>query len=178
MELDESARRWLEISAAAVFVAILVLVSLIVVSYSGNHGTTITNSYNTYNYNINVNSADYALSYPSLGYAVNPNSHPPVYTETNRYLQYSSWSAYEMTYSVLGTPIADYNVYVKNEENLGGYFKVTYYFDDYDGTQESASETYYIGPHQQQKMVYKDVSPSEYKHGGWHYSVVSMTKEP
>lgn len=173
-------RKVVEVAAAVIFLLLLILAVVIIIGLSGNSSkttTTITGSYNTYNININnINTASQYSRYPSS------YSNYPMYLQTektattSRYLDYNSWSNYERYDGIFGNPIDNYEVYVTNEGYTGGYFKVVYYFEDYYGNTDSYPMTYYIGPQEQQKFVYKDVSPSQYKYNRWWYSVDSMTK--
>lgn len=167
---------------AVLFLAIIILGTIIIINSSGSSKTetTITNSFNTYNINVNnINSAplqgyNYADSIP-IRYA---NNRDITTKTTQRNLYYNSWSNEKIISGIFDNQIKEYSVYVKNQDYVGGYFKVVYYFEDYYGNVDSYPVTYYIGPQKQKEFVYKDVSPSEHKHRNWWYEIDSLTKAP
>ncbi len=171
-------------------------------------GTTITNSYNTNSFNAYpsqtaslvyttqykapsyasrkpakpyvVDRRDYAgVYYPkdSLAYAV------PRYTDTkyysgDKYLRYDDYGKFKAYPGILGNRVDSYEVYVRNREYAGGYFKTVFYFEDYYGNIDSESTTHYIPAREEKRFVIKDVSPPMYKYRTWWYDVVPLTKTP
>lgn len=175
-------RRLIEIIAAVVFVALLVVACIWVVSASGNSSKIeVQNSYNTYNY-YSQNPA-WISTKP---YIIDKGDYLKVYTISkdheysdsyDRYLDYNDWSSQKMVTGVFGQDIPNYKVEVRNNEDVGGYFKVTFYFEDKYGQTESKAMTYYIPAREEHGFVFKDVS-NHYKYYDWHYKIESMTKAP
>ena len=173
----EDSRTWVEIVAAVVFIALLILAVILITGGNSQKittSTTITDSYNTYNYNIEVNGAPGYYQYPTT-YSINTQR---TSQSSSRYLYYTSNSDYRISTGILGNQIDNYEVYVRNQDYAGGYFKVVYYFEDYYGNTDSKAMTYYIDPQTEKRFVYKDVSHSEYKYERWWYTVESITKAP
>ena len=97
-------------------------------------------------------------------------------TVSERNLYFNDYSQLREVEGVLGNRVNNYEVYVANEDYNGGYFKVTFYFEDYNGNVDDESVTQYIDPQGEKRFFYKDVSPSDYKVENWWYSVEPMTQ--
>lgn len=186
--MEQRERFMLEIIAAIVFIAVLILISLIVMNSDSETKTTITNSYNTYNINTYPSNAvttlstdlkpyivDSGYSYNKAYYVTDGKSYVNYY---NSYLRYSDNARLVITKSILGTDINNYEVHVLNREYMGGYFKVVYYFTDYYGRTKSYPVTKYIPAREEKKFVFKDISPSDYKYKKWYYEIFSLDKTP
>lgn len=98
------------------------------------------------------------------------------YENRERYLEYNSFSQLEKDEGVFGNDINNYEVYVRNEDFVGGYFEVTFYFEDYSGKTSKNSEVYYVPAREETKFFYRDVAPTRYKYSSWSYDVKSLTE--
>jgi len=88
-------------------------------------------------------------------------------------LEYSSYSRHFREKDELGSYVEEFNVYVKNEDNVGGYFQVEFYFENCYGDDFVESLTKYITPGETEKFRYVDIW---YKQRGicdWDYEVFS-----
>ena len=95
-----------------------------------------------------------------------------------RYLGYDDFGNFRAYPGIVGNRVDSYEVYVRNREYVGGYFKTIFYFEDYYGNVDSESMTYYIPAGEEKRFSLKDVSPPRYKYGAWWYKVESLTKIP
>lgn len=96
----------------------------------------------------------------------------------DKYLTYDDSGNFRMYSGIVGNRVDNYEVYVRNREYVGGYFKTIFYFEDYYGNVDSESMTHYIPAGEENRFVLKDVSPSRYKYKTWWYDVVPLTKTP
>ncbi len=94
------------------------------------------------------------------------------------YLRYDDLGRRRRVQGLFGNEIDRYEVYVRNRDYRGGYFKVNFYFDDYYGRRSSDSITRYIGSQKESRFVFRDMSREKYKYGDWSYEVISQTKAP
>lgn len=183
--MEESERRRIEILVGAIFIVVLlIVVSLVLILASPSQKTEITNSYNTYNLETRSSPSHVDSVKPYIldrGYDVYYVRGDRRYVNDyydKRYLNYDSYSNFEVSEGLFGNDIDKYNVYVFNREYAGGYFKTTFYFEDYYGNVETEVITHYIGPREEQRFIIKDVSPSRYEYRSWWYEVKSMTQAP
>lgn len=179
MEANE--RRVIEILSGAVFIVFLFLLVLFVIG-SDVKGTTITNSFNTYN--IYLTKSQPVSVKP---YVIDRGNYAQVYyvptdfryaEPSDEYLRYYKWSQLKISKGIFGNDIYRYEVYVKNREYVGGYFSVKFYFEDYYGRTMSESITEYIPAREEKLFLLKDISPSKYEYRAWWYEVESLTKAP
>ena len=253
-DMENRERFVIEALVGLLFVLLLVLMVLLVVGVSGKqnsvdvpkvYGTTITNSYNTYNYNTNDNlkedrgvdrrsetrfvddyREDYyrddldndgrARVYYYQDYRRDyhrdslRNYHRDFYMDYHQdrkgdyydrdyndyylyedyydedygefydmaYLDYSSDSKFERYEGIFGNDVDNYEVYVENEEYTGGYFDVTFYFEDYYGRITERTVRNYIQARESKVFFYRDVSPEKYKYSDWWYEINSLTEVP
>ena len=96
----------------------------------------------------------------------------------DRYLRYDDAGNFKTYKGIVGNNVNNYEVYVRNRDYVGGYFKTIFYFEDYYGNVNSKSMTHYIPAQEEKKFVLKDVSPSRYDYRRWWYDVVPPTKIP
>ncbi|MDP3992222.1 MAG: hypothetical protein U1B79_01780 [Candidatus Pacearchaeota archaeon] len=186
-------QRILEIGAAALFVILLVMASVVIVSAYRNPKTetTITNSYNTYNtYPARtelvsskpyiIDTSDYrdrrVYYFDDLRYDKDKDSR---YDSSNRrYLMHDDVGNFRTYKGVVGNRVNSYEVYVRNREYVGGDFKTVFYFEDYYGNVDSESMTHYIPAREEKRFVLKHISPSRYDYRSWWYQVEPLTKAP
>lgn len=206
--MEKQERFVIEVLLGVILVVFLIILIFLFTGVSGKTqtSTVISNSYNTNTYNSPAPSySSYNPSYSSYRLLTtrpsyrNPYSKPyivsnPDYPYTNkvyyvkddirytksddRYLRYYDRSQHKTVKSILGTDIDKYEVYVKNRDYIGGYFKVRFYFEDYYGRTSSYSITNYIKPQEEKRFLFKDVSTYDYKYSGWRYEVIPRTKAP
>lgn len=181
-------RRLVEILIGVVFVILLVLIVFLVISYSGN-GSKIVNSFNTYTIYNNVPAQTdysskpyiidmrdyYRRDYAQVYYIPNDLRYAEPYKKP---LAYYDDAQLKTVTGALGNDIDRYEVYVKNREYVGGYFKVVFYFEDYYGKTSSQSITEYIPAREEKLFLLKDISPDRYKYRNWWYEVESLSKVP
>jgi hypothetical protein len=88
-------------------------------------------------------------------------------------LEYSSYTKHFREKNEFGSYVEEFNVYVKNEDSVGGYFQVEFYFENCYGDDFVESLTKYISPGKTEKFRYVDIW---YKQRGicdWDYEVSS-----
>lgn len=181
--MEQKERMLLEIVVAAVFVIFLVALSIIVVNAFEGSSVEVKNSYNTYNINVNqqtdrnlANVKPYIVDAGTFEKVYYLSSDGKYLRDSDRNLMYSDFAETNSYRGIFDNRVDDYRVYVRNRDDVGGYFKVTYYFDDYYGETQSGINTKYIPAGKEATFSVKDVSPRDFKYGSWHYKVESMTK--
>ncbi len=97
------------------------------------------------------------------------------YEET---LSFNSDSRFFIRKGIFQNDVENYEVYVYNEEEVGGYFEVTYIFEDAYGREKRYSENKYIRPGKDIKFFYRDVTPSYSEYQNVRYEVKSLSKVP
>ncbi len=182
----------LEIILAVVFIVFLIMISIVVINAAegSETETTITNSFNTYNYNTYpartqtqyttlsakpyIVDNDYERNYYLIDDTdyFNDGRH---YDSDNRYLSYDSSSRLRVSEGLFGNDINNYEVYVRNKDYTGGYFTVNFYFEDYYGNVDFEVMKHYIDPREENRFVFKDISPNRYDYRRWWYDVESLT---
>jgi|SRR3990172_1126519 len=189
--LMESRERFvIEIVLAGIFIAFLVSLSIIIVNASqgSETETTITNSFNTYNYNVPAQTRYTTLM--AKPYIVGDGNYVRIYdagrivytrddfkyADDERHLLYDSWSQLRIAEGLFGNDINNYEVYVQNREYAGGYFRVVFNFEDHYGNVDSNTETHYVGPREESRFVFKDISPDRYDYRRWWYEIKSLDK--
>ncbi len=192
METNE--RRKIEILAGVAFIALLILAVFIVIGLS-QPKVRITDSYNTYNIYQTEPQTQYVSAKPYIyadtvyakPYIVDRGDYARIYyvprdfryaESDDRYSRYYDVSRFRASEGVLGNDIHRYEVYVKNREYTGGYFKVRFYFEDYYGREKSESVTYYVPAREEKLFLFKDISPDRYEYRSWWYEVKPLTKVP
>jgi len=182
--METSERRIIEILIGAAFIVFLLLVVFLVVNASESKGTTITNSFNTYNIYPTTPQTQYVSAKP---YIVDRGDYAQIYyvpgdfryaKSYDKYLRYYELPRLRTSKGMFGNDIYIYEVDVKNREYAGGYFSVRFYFEDYYGRIRSESITHYIPAREEKLFLFKDISPDEYKYRAWWYEVKSLTKAP
>jgi|SaaInlStandDraft_4_1057021.scaffolds.fasta_scaffold69484_3 hypothetical protein len=168
MEIDQ--KKLVELFAALSFIILLLLVVLIVTKPAGSEITTtqvvITNSFNNYVDDFNRdNNYDHHNNQYDNRYDRNID-----YRE--RSLRFDDRGTYRVRENMFGQSFNEYVVYVENEDYVGGYFSVEFYFYDYYGHEERESITKYIGPRHEVAFVYRDVDYSSNVYD-WNYKVIS-----
>ena len=187
-------QRVLEVSAGILLVLVLILASVVIITASSGNETEITNSFNTYNYDINphqnqyptrtqfVSGKPYIIDTSYYHDEIDYYNHKTYYFDENRRhehernLRYDSFGNRETYTGIIGNKVNSYEVQVYNEEYVGGYFKTTFYFEDYYGKVNSQSVTRYIPAREKEGFTIKDISPSKYKNKRWWYKVDSLSK--
>src|SRR3989344_213016 len=169
----------IEVLLGLILVVFLVLLVFLVIGISNyktiqtQTPTAITNLYNT-----NYNTYQQPKTYPTTQQGqVVQYTNSKTY-DKNRYMHYNDNARLRKAEGIFGNEINNYEVYVRNEEFKGGYFEVTFYFEDYYGEISRSSETHYIPAREEKKIFYRDVSQQRYKYGDWWYEVKSLSKVP
>ena len=203
--VTEKERMLLEIVLAVIFIAFLVVLSIVVINASegpkSETETTITNSFNTYNYNAyplttrtqrtalttkphiidDFNDGfygDYKRSY-ARGYArvyYSEDFYDNIYDSGKRHLFYDADSRQEISRGLFGNDINRYEVYVRNRDYTGGYFKVVFRFEDNYGNEDSYAIMHYVPAREEKLFLLKDISPSRYEYSSGWYEVDSLSK--
>ena len=174
----EERERIIELLLGLIFISILLLAVLFVLTSQpvGASTTTISNSYNTNSYNTNTYSPDKVSDTNTL-YVVNRNN-VPVYKDfyyvensykKDQYLKYYSYGKHTKEKDFIGGYVDKFNVYVRNVDKKSGYFKVKFYFEDYDGKKTTEIVTKYIRAGE--KETFTDVQFEKYKYHDWRYEV-------
>lgn len=179
MEKDE---RVLELFLGLIFVALLVIISILVISVADGKQTavqtsnTIQNSYNVNSYNQVVQKTD---NIPVTGNVINAKTIVYVrddYTnyvdhKTDRYLRYTSYGEHIQEKTFFNNYRDEFNVYVVNNDYSGGYFKVKFAFCDYYDNCFSETIEKYIPAKEESKFTFMDVQNERYKYHNWEYKV-------
>jgi len=177
--LKMETQKKIEIAVGVVFVVLLAFACVWAVNSSGNSPKiSVTNSYNTYNYYIQqpivkpyiVDHGDYSRVYyvdRDLRYS----------SSDENYLDYSDSGRVRFYTGVFGNEIPSYEVVVRNNEYINGNFKVTFYFRDRYGREDSKSLVYPVSARDEHKFVFRDVTDN-YQHSSWYYKVESLTRTP
>ena len=202
--MEKRDRFVLEVLLGAIFVVLLILLAFLVttVSAGSDSKTTITNSYNTNTYATQpatttsalrtysnskpyiIDRSDYRNEYRYGDYDYynvyyfDDDYYDGLYGSDRRYLRYDDDGRLRRTKGIFGNNINSYEVYVYNKDYTGGYFTVTYYFEDYYGQKTSYSETKYISARDEKRFLFKDISPGDYDYRYSWYEVSSKTKAP
>lgn len=161
----------IQVFLGIILIVLVVLVVLLVTlqPVSQNSNVIITNSYNTYStydkdYNNNWRNFD--------GYEDDEDK--------NRYnlreLDYDDWGKHYTRDGTFRNGFDEFVVYVRNEEDVGGYFTVKFYFDNSYGNIDSKKITYYLRAHEGKKFVYKDIYETGNNYAHWDYEVVSNSQ--
>ena len=191
--MEQRERTILEIAVAVVFVAFLVLGSIVIINAGSDSKTetTTTNSFNTYNYNTYPNAQRSYTTPATKPYIVDDGRYFRVYhdyddviyvrdnarySDNKRYLRYDADSRLRVVDGLFGNDINRYEVYVRNRDYAGGNFKVVFHFEDYYGNVDSHAMTYYVPAREEKLFLLKDASPSRYEYRTWWYTVDSLDK--
>ena len=95
---------------------------------------------------------------------------------TWRKLDYSDWGRHLTKDGTVRKNFDEFTVYVRNEENVGGYFTVRFYFDNHYGNIDSEKITYYIPAYGGKKFVYRDIYETGHDYNYWDYEVISDSR--
>ncbi len=144
-----------------VFMIILVFVAL---KQPTNTTSTIvvSNSYNTYSY-----------SYEDGRYV--DRNYDKTYKKERLFLRYSDTSRHRTSEGIFGEDVNIYTVYVRNRENVGGYFTVKFYLRDNHRDADIERIMKYIGPHEEKSFTFRDVYRGGHGYADWDYEVISET---
>jgi hypothetical protein len=96
-----------------------------------------------------------------------------IFGKNREQLEYSSYSRHFREKDDFGSYIEEFNVYVKNEDSVGGYFQVIFYFENCYGDEFSESITKYIQPRETEKFKYKEIWYKEKGICDWDYDIFS-----
>jgi len=172
--METKERFVIEILLGLILIVFLIILVFLVIGISKNGKTqspaSVINSYNTNYYNSYQQPREYTTAYPFVQYMTS--------SDKNRYMRYDDASRLRKSEGLFENDIDNYEVYVRNEEFKGGYFEVTFYFEDYYGETSRSSVTHYIPAGEEKKFFYKDISPQRYKYQDWWYDVKSLSKVP
>lgn len=168
----EKDRRIIELFLVLIFVALLLIASLIVLTENGKNSSNevISNSYNTNTY----------IDYPNI-----PLREKVVYNYDNSVVykkidykdfDYTSYGEHSRKKDFIGTYIDEFCVYVRNKEQEGNYFKVKFYFEDFFGKEFDESITKYVKTKEKEEFCFRDVQEEKYKYWDWSYKVFPESK--
>lgn len=195
--------RIIEIFLGVILIAILGLGIILVMmnsnqitTSSGAKGTPTYNYYNEYTTNNYQNPPTTLTSQGRVVYDSSPYRRI-IYREDYKNREYwnDNWDGWndnedekweELDYSyfgktvkregVFGNDVYEFQVYVKNKDSVGGYFRVVYSFEDCSGREFKESITKYIRAGEREKLVYTEVVGFEKEICDWDYKVVPDTK--
>jgi hypothetical protein len=181
--MEKEEKRILEVFLGLTLIVFLVLLAFLVtgVSASQESSTTISHSYNVNSYNNQAPS----YTYPIKSYVTSRPTYPytldlrkTYYVDEKVPIRYYDRGEYKRVSGILGNEVDKYAVYVRNDDYVGGYFKVRFYFSDYYGRTSTESVRYYIPPQQEKTFRYHDISGDRYTHHVWRYEVIPETEVP
>jgi hypothetical protein len=181
--MEKEEKRILEIFLGLTLIVFLILLAFLVtgVSAAQESNTAISHSYNVNSYN---NQAP-AYTYPVKSYVTSKPTYPynldlrkAYYVDEKVPVRYYDWGDYKRVDGILGNEVDKYRVYVRNDDYVGGYFKVRFHFSDYYGRTSTESMRYYIPPQQEKTFLYQDITGNRYDHYVWRYEVIPETEVP
>ena len=192
----ENRERIVELLLGLIFICILLLGVFIVMNEpnkKSSSSNSVSNSYNTYNYNYQdqtkrtgyESSRDviYVKDVHHLGtyhhykdYDYKDRDYYDYYSRNERSLRYSSYGKHTREKDFAGSYVDEFKVYVKNQDRKNGYFKVKFYFEDYDGNEFTETVTKYIRAGEREEIRFIDVQFEKYKYHDWRYKVIPDTK--
>lgn len=168
----------------AFIVFIILVVFILILMFKGTSSNTSPNSnpdkssgviYNYYNFTT-IN--DYRNPYQ--GKVVYNHDRKVVYNhEENIWgngreeLEYSSYSKHIREKNTFGNYVEEFYVYVENEDSVGGYFEVVFYFENCYGDEFTEALTKYIKPGETEKFKYMEIWYKEKGICDWEYDVFS-----
>ena len=82
---------------------------------------------------------------------------------------YKSYGKHTKKYE-LGFYVDTYNVYVHNLEK-GDYFRVRFYFKDYEGIEKTYDLRKYISHDEEEIFYFRDICKDKYKYPQWSYKI-------
>ncbi|MBU2562162.1 MAG: hypothetical protein KKF68_00685 [Nanoarchaeota archaeon] len=162
--MEKRDQKILEIFLGLILIIMLIIMILLFTSSASTGKTisTVTNSYNTYNY----------YQRPSTQFYFQKDCNT-MEKQIKKPLEYSSRKEIQISKGVFGNEIKSYVVYVKNKEDVGGYFTVRFYFYDYYEGKRSQLTTKYIQPNEEEAFVFKTIKKEPYGYNQWTYEVFS-----
>jgi len=151
-------RRTLEITLGAVFVILLLLISISIINCDKKGDLEISQNYiiNNYNFYGNYNNFESTLT-------------NPISIQHPTYLGYENQRTRE---EFLGNYVQEYYVYVLNKEKSGRYFTVVFEFEDKYGYEYSESITHYIKAGEKEKFEYRDIQAEGNEIIDWDYRII------
>ncbi len=168
MEYGQEDEFIIKVFLGAILIILLILLVFIAIRQPTNTSSTvvISNSYNTYAYSYEDDKAD--RDYRDRDYKRTRHR------ETRQALDYDDWSRTRvLEEGIFGNKVDIYEVYVKNTEEVGGYFTVRFYFEDYYGDIDTEKMTHYISPGERKMFSYRDVYTGGHDYSDWRYKVIS-----
>jgi len=198
--MDKNHRLALEAFLGVILIVFIILLIVLFLNIpSGSAKSSVSNSYNVNSYNSNSYNKETCCTptkyVPVTKYVVKKEIQTKiihteyrresktkhcewVYTDSEkRPLKFSHKKEIRTYRGAIGNYVDEYVVYVKNEDCVGGYFKVKYTFKDCTGKLKSYTFTEYIGPNSYKKFYYKDIYSDRYTHKFWNYQVIPDTKK-
>jgi len=160
----------IQIFLGIVLIILLVLIVFLVMRQPVNQDSNlvITNSYNTY--------TTYQGDNRDHWREVRDDREDEEKEYDWRKLDYSDWGKHYIRDGTMRKGFDEFIVYVRNEDDVGGYFTVKFYFDNPNGNIDSDKITYYLKANEGKKFVYKDIYETGQDYGHWNYEVFSDSK--
>jgi len=152
---------------AGIFIVLLLILVFVAIQEpeSQESNVVITNSYNTNTYSYNEGNDYVDRDY----YRTSDRNYDS--------LRYSDTGKHRRTEGIFND-IDEYMVYVKNREDVGGYFTVRFYFENRYGDPDTEMITKYIGPYENEKFAFKDIYEGGHNYRNWKYKVTSESSTP
>jgi len=182
-------KRLIELFTALVFIILLILVVLIATrpviatSTSTISNIIISESFNTVYSDSNYQSKTSSNKYHSEDgcrydgcYWTESGSYDIDY-DHSRKLRYYDRGYVREKESTFTQTFEEYVVYVENEDYVGGYFSVRFYFYDQYGNEKTHLMTKHIGARDEVAFIYRDVDYSS-DYYRWDYKVISNSRLP
>jgi len=184
----------IEVFIGLIFVVLLIMIVVVVFSVTGsakvsstNSGyetqkqTVVNNYYNEHNYNYESpekpTTRNVVYKYDNDEYVVYKRNDRDFdgYGDGNHYDHddFSSYGNHEKKKG-LSNYVDEYSVFVKNEDNVGKYFKVAFYFWDSSDIDDTESINRWVGPGKTEKFVYRDVHLERNNYEKWSYDIFSQ----
>ncbi len=175
MEFDE--KRVTEIFAGLAFIVLLILVVVLALRPTPSNFTTsnviISESFNTeYHGGYYRDDFDSDCRHDRC-YRRSDDRFDNDYRE--RYLRFDARSTHRVREIGFGQEYDEYIVYVENQDYVGGYFSVRFYFYDRYGNEDTEYMTKYVGPRKEVAFVYRNLDYG-YRHRDWGYRVFTESK--
>jgi hypothetical protein len=101
------------------------------------------------------------------------NDERSIFNNNRENLKYSIYTRHIKEKDELGSYDERFDVYVKNQDSVGGYFEVTFNFEDCYGEKFTEALTKYIKPRETEKFEYMEIWYKDQGICDWDYDVFS-----
>jgi hypothetical protein len=181
--------RLIEIFVGLIFIVFLILVVVVFLNINNNSikktssnsetpKQTIINNYYENNYNSPEKSTtgNVVYKYPDYNYVVYKKGYDDYKPCCDYDWDDDEFSSYGKQRKVKNglNYVDEYKVYVRNEDSVGKYFKVIFYFEDNSNLVETEVMIKYIDSRDDNEFIFRDSHFERYNYEKWNYDVFSQ----